>query len=147
MVNNDNASLMIWKCFSIVVAFVVAVTGSSVFSADDISPNNLLGVWKEKDGGAIYSFMKEHEFEFYFMPTDQTKYQGARHKGVWRMGPGICWVGEMKGNLMIHVGTDRCCFLAQILGKNLVLSIIGIGRSYSVCSDRVLVREVIPPKR
>lgn len=106
----------------------------------------MLGVWKEKDAGAsagtaTYTFQKDHEFEFRRIYKDGS---GGKESGAWEMGSDICWIGDRgtKGNLMIHLGTDRCCHLAYFLGKNLILSNVGGSTfSWSVCADRVLVRE------
>jgi hypothetical protein len=114
----------------------------SVLAASSISPNALLGLWKEKHVGVYhvtYSFQKDHEFEF-----RQIYHDGSEDKesGAWQFGTDICWVSDTgtKGNLMIHLGTDRCCHLAYFLGQNLILSEVGSNLG-DVCNDRVLVKD------
>ncbi len=129
----------------VTVLFALALSGS-VLVASNISPSELLGVWKEKNryvsGSTItYTFQNDHEFEFTRILKDGS---GGITSGAWEMGSRICWISDKgtKGNLMIHLGTDRCCHLAYFLGKNLILSnVSGERSSWSVCADRVLVRE------
>ena len=129
----------------VTVLFALALSGS-VLAASNISPSELLGVWKEKNrdvsGSTItYTFQNDHEFEFTQFPEDGSS---SKNPGAWQMGRDICRINDTgtKGNLMIHLGTDRCCHLAYFLGKNLILSnVSGERSSWSVCADRVLVRE------
>ena len=125
---------------------VASAYSVSVLAATSVSPSALLGVWKEKDevasGATVtYTFQKDHEFEIRRIYKDGS---GGKEFGAWQMGTDVCWIGDRgtKGNLMIHLGTDRCCHLAYFLGKNLILNNVGNPTtSYSVCADRVLVRE------
>ena len=131
--------------FFVAVLFALALSGS-VLAASNLSPSELLGVWKEKTGDPsgstiTYAFQKDHEFEFTQIHKDGS---GGKKSGAWQIGGDICWIGDRgtKGNLMIHLGTDRCCHLAYFLGKNLILSNVGGSTfSWSACADRVLVRE------
>jgi hypothetical protein len=117
-----------------------------VLAATSVSPGALLGVWKEKDASTsgatvTYSFQKDHDFEIRPIYKDGS---GRTESGAWQMGTDVCWIGDRgtKGNLMIHLGTDRCCHLVYFLGKNLILNNFGNSTtSYDVCADRVLVRE------
>ena len=114
---------------------VVACVCGSARAADKIE---LLGVWKEKDGTAVYSFLRGHEFKYqYIYPSREQK----RKSGAYQTGTDICSVGNINGNLMIHLGTERCCHIAYFLGKNLVLNSIAKPRFGGVCDDRVLVKE------
>lgn len=120
----------------------LALSGS-VLAASSISPNALLGVWKEKDAGAFYvtyTFQNDHEFEFRQIYKNGKEDQES---GAWEFGTDICRIGdEGKGNLMIHLGTDQCCHLVYFLGKNLILdNVSGFRAINDVCADRVLVKE------
>lgn len=129
-----------------VTGLVALSLSGSVLAASGLSPSALLGVWKEKDEGAsggtiTYTFQKDHEFEIRRIYKDGS---GGKESGAWQMGSDICWIGDRgtKGNLMIHLGTDRCCHLAYFLGKNLILNNVGSPTTgYSAYADRVLVRE------
>ena len=131
--------------FSVAVLFVSAFAGS-VLAMSNVSPSEIFGIWTEKtrdlSGTTItYNFQKDHEFAFTQIYKDSSD---GKKSGAWQMGSDICWVGDRgtKGNLMIHLGTDRCCHLAYFLGKNLILSNVGgSNSSWSACADRVLVRE------
>ena len=90
-----------------VAAFLLSVMAADAsIAADNIQ---LSGVWKEKDGTAVYSFLRDHEFEYRYTHPNPARDQEYK-KGAWRTGADICWVGEegVKGNLMIHLGTERC---------------------------------------
>ena len=129
-----------------VTGLVALAFSGTVLAASSIRPGAFLGVWKEKDpgvaGGTItYTFQKDHEFEIRRIYKDSS---GGKESGAWETGADICWIGNTgtKGNLMIHLGSDRCCHLAYFLGKNLTLNNVGNPTTdYSVCADRVLVRE------
>jgi len=120
--------------FYVTVLFASALCGS-VLAANSIIPSELLGVWKEKDTGypgvLTYTFQKDHEFIFTRIFGDGS---GGKKLGAWQTGKGRC-------DLMIHLGTDKCCHQAYFLGKNLILTDVdGYSSSSSVCADRVLVR-------
>jgi hypothetical protein len=130
------------------IGFLAAITPlllcGSVFSATSIGPGSLTGTWKEKEKGlygvSTYNFQKDYEFQFVQEDGGKVNTQS----GAWQLAEGICWLGDKgaKGNLIIHLGTDRCCHLAYFLGKNLVLNNVGNYASGSdVCANRVLVRE------
>ena len=119
-----------------VLALSITINASYVNAVSSFDSNDLIGVWKEKDGSAIYSFQKEHEFEFqYTYPSGKTD----RTLGVWQTESEIGWVGNDKRNLTIHAKTNWCCHASYFLGKNLVLR--GIKSNYiNICVDRVLIR-------
>lgn len=118
---------------ALLLGISVNVFGAAI-AADEIQ---LSGIWKEKDGTAVYSFLRDHEFEYqYTYPRVQ-----ERKSGAYQTGADVCSVGNMTGNLMIHLGTEKCCHIAYFLGKNLVLNAIAKSPFSSVCDDRVLIRE------
>src|SRR6266849_357858 len=87
-----------------VTAFLLSVMAANAsIAADNIQ---LSGVWKEKEGTAgttaIYSFLRDYEFEYRFTYSDGTQV----YKGVWHTGANLCGVREegANGNLMIHFG-------------------------------------------
>lgn len=125
---------MIMKPRITVLLAVITCASSTAQAADTIQ---LSGVWKEKDGMAVYSFLRDHEFKYqYTYPSREQEHKA----GAYQTGADICSVGNINGNLMIHLGTERCCHIAYYLGKNLVLNAIIKPRFSGVCDDRVLVR-------
>ena len=121
--------------YLLLILSIIVISGG-LHLANAIDANSLLGVWKEKDGTAVYSFHKEHEFEY---RNKHSNDKIEREIGAWTTGTEICWLGSNKGNLTIHYGTAQCCQLAYFLGKNLILIAIP-EQHYGVCANRVLLR-------
>ena len=85
-------------------------------------------------------YLRDHEFEYWNTYPSRDE---VHKKGTWQTGADMCWVGDggVKGNLMIHLGTERCCHRAYFLGKNLVLNSLAKPRYGGVCDDRVLIKD------
>lgn len=126
---------MLCKPF-VLLTFLLAV--AAVHAAPPLAEKSLLGAWREKSGAAVYVFDRNNDFVF------RQAAEGLPQGGAWQFAKEVCLIPQsgQKGNLMLHVGTDRCCFQAYMLGSNLILSSLP-PRSYGVCSDRVLVKDSV----
>jgi hypothetical protein len=106
---------------------------------------NPTGTWVEKSGGTTYNFGDGYNFEYRRAPNPRVQNDfGTVEKGAWTVSPDSCAVGTAKGNLYIQAGTERCCYNAYFLGNNLVLSALAQPVFVGVCSDRVLINQVLP---
>jgi len=134
---------MRWHIFLYSLAALTVDTVA--FAATPVTEATLRGTWKEKSGDKVYVFGNKHEFEYRFLNNryvNNVKQEWVeREAGAWEFGPEICALGNIKGNLFTHVGTQRCCHTAYFLGSNLVLTSVAPPRFEGACSDRVLVRE------
>ncbi len=123
----------------------ILLVNTTAFAASPVTAGNIRGVWKEKSGDNVYVFGSNHEFEYRYLNNryvNNVKQEWVeRESGAWQFAPEMCELGKQKGNLMIHVGTKRCCHVAFFLGANLVLNSVAPPQFDGVCSDRVLVKE------
>lgn len=118
---------------------------TAAYGASPVTEKTLRGMWKEKSGDNVYVFSSNHEFEYRY-PThryvNNIKQEWIESEtGAWQFGTEMCEFGKQKGNLMIHLGTKRCCHIAFFLGANLVLNTVSPQQFDNVCSDRVLVKQ------
>ncbi len=120
-----------------VTTLTVLALSTAAIAATPVTESKLRGVWIEKGGDTVYSFGKNHEFEFRYVNSATKKVESEL--GAWEFGLGMCELGKARGNIFTHVGTQRCCHNAYFLGTNLVL--VSLAPQYGACSDRVLVRE------
>ena len=71
-----------------IAAFLVSVMAADAsIAADNIQ---LSGVWKEKDGTAVYSFLRDHEFEYWNTYSSRDE---VHKKGTWQTGADMYVLG------------------------------------------------------
>jgi len=66
-----------------------------------------------------------------------------RSQGAYSLGTNACRLGQEEGNLYIAKERDRCCFLAYMMGRTLVLDRIAAGNAIfipSLCESKTMTR-------
>lgn len=130
---------------------IAALLFASAVAAQNVTPANLVGTWKSKNGEATYIFSKNHDFEYRRpLPVVQGKKNETSDsprshviRGAWELGTPACTLGQTQGNLMLYFSQARCCFNVRFLGSNLILvhhSAMAISGS-EACRDEVIAKD------